>query len=108
MIDLDYLLGTNGGHMNVNGSAGRGTKSSFLLFINRLLLRRAQLEKISRPSAPNRLRVVPIILNVKGFDLFYIDRKSNRYQTEKHLGDWQVLGVDNPQPFQDVSLYAPE
>src|SRR5215469_11319113 len=31
-IDLDYLLGVNGGHLNVNGSAGRGTKSSLLLY----------------------------------------------------------------------------
>lgn len=108
MIDLDYLLGTNGGHMNVNGSAGRGTKSSFLLFINWLLLHRARLEKDSRPSGRDRLRVVPIILNVKGFDLFHIDRKSNRYQAEKHLADWQALGIENPQPFQDVSFYAPE
>src|SRR5579883_1295227 len=107
MIDLDYLLGTNGGHMNVNGSAGRGTKSSFLLFMNRLLLRRAQLEKASRPSDNSRLRIVPIILNVKGFDLFHIDRWSNRYQPEKHLADWVALGINNPQPFQSVSFYAP-
>jgi hypothetical protein len=40
-IDLDYLLGANGGHMNVNGAAGRGTKSSFLLHVNWLLLREA-------------------------------------------------------------------
>lgn len=108
MIDLDYLLGRNGGHMNVNGSAGRATKSSFLLFINRLLLRRAQIEKISRPSARDRLRIVPIILNVKGFDLFYIDQKSNRYDAEKDLADWVALGIDDPQPFQSVSFYAPE
>ncbi len=107
MIDLDYLLGTNGGHMNVNGSAGRGTKSSFLLYINWLLLYRARQEKQARPSAGDRLRVVPIILNVKGLDLFHIDRPSSRYRPE-HLRDWQALGIDNPQPFQNVSFYAPE
>src|SRR5690606_37021316 len=31
-IDMNYLIGVSGGHMNVNGVAGRGTKSSFLLF----------------------------------------------------------------------------
>jgi len=108
MIDMDYLLGTNGGHMNVNGSAGRGTKSSFLLYVNWLLLRRAWQEAQERPTAGNRLRVVPIILNVKGFDLFYIDRWSNRYRLEEHLADWQALGIDDPQPFQNVSFYAPE
>ncbi len=29
-IDLHYLLGENGGHLNVSGMAGVGTKSSFL------------------------------------------------------------------------------
>ena len=42
LIDLDYLLGANGGHLNVNGVAGRGTKSSFLLHVNYLLLRKAR------------------------------------------------------------------
>ncbi len=107
-IDLDYLLGTNGGHMNVNGSAGRGTKSSFLLFVIWLLLYKARLEARNRPSDKDRLRIVPIILNVKGFDLFYIDRKSNQYSDQKHLADWQALGITDPKPFEKVEFYAPQ
>ncbi|HEV2123471.1 MAG TPA: hypothetical protein VGW38_11945 [Chloroflexota bacterium] len=38
-IDLDYLLGENGGHMLVTGTSGRGSKSSFLLFVISMLLR---------------------------------------------------------------------
>jgi hypothetical protein len=105
-IDLDYLLGVNGGHMNVNGSAGRGTKSSLLLYINWLLLREARRQQAAGPSSETRLRIVPIILNVKNFDLFYIDRQSNRYNPDKHLADWQALGIENPAPFQHVSFYA--
>ena len=108
LIDLDYLLGTNGGHANVNGSAGRGTKSSFLMFLNSLLLRKAKREAADRPSANDRLRIVPIILNVKGFDLFYIDHASKRYHSEKHLADWQALGIEDPKPFQGVTFFAPE
>lgn len=107
-IDLDYLLGNNGGHMNVNGSAGRGTKSSFLLFVIRLLLYKARLETRGRSSDKNRLRIVPIILNVKGLDLFYIDRKSTRYDAQKHLSDWQALGVADPTPFENAVFYAPQ
>jgi uncharacterized protein len=107
-IDLDYLLGANGGHMNVNGAAGRGTKSSFLLTVNWLLLREARRQQIAAPSAPDRLRVVPIILNVKNFDLFFIDRASTRYNQAEHRADWQALGVDDPAPFHDVSFYAPQ
>lgn len=107
-IDLDYLLGANGGHMNVNGSAGRGTKSSFLLFIIWLLLNKARLEAKSRPSDKDRLRIVPIILNVKGLDLFYIDRKSTKYDEQKHLSDWKKLGIEDPKPFENATFYAPQ
>jgi uncharacterized protein len=108
VIDLDYLLGVNGGHMNVNGSAGRGTKSSFLLYVNWLLLDKARQEMEAHPSADETLQIVPIILNVKGFDLFHIDRRSNRYRPEAHLADWQAMGIDDPQPFQHVTFYAPQ
>jgi hypothetical protein len=105
-IDLDYLLGINGGHMNVNGSAGRGTKSSFLLHTNWLLLHKSRQEQRETPSSRHRLRIVPIILNVKNFDLFHIDRWSSRYDSQQHLADWQALGIDDPVPFQNVTFYA--
>jgi hypothetical protein len=108
VIDLDYLLGRNGGHMNVNGSAGRGTKSSYLLFINRLLLDEARRQERELPSANDRPRIVPIILNVKNFDLFYIDRWSAGYQPAAHLPDWQAVGVQQPTPFRNVSFIAPQ
>jgi uncharacterized protein len=108
VIDLDYLLGANGGHMNVNGVAGRGTKSSFLLFVIHQLLREARQRQRENPSSPNPMMVVPIILNVKGFDLFHIDKPSNKYDPRDHLVDWRALGVDDPRPFQNASFYAPQ
>lgn len=107
-IDLDYLLGANGGHLNVNGVAGRGTKSSLLLHFNYLLLREARRQQREKPGNPDRLRIVPIILNVKNFDLFHIDRPSKRYDPAKHLADWQALGIDDPAPFSNVTFYAPQ
>lgn len=107
-IDLDYLLGENGGHINVNGVAGRGTKSSFLLHLIHQLERKARQLANERRSDPDRLRVVPIILNVKNFDLFYIDRASTRFNAENHLADWITLGVNEPSPFQDVAFLAPQ
>ena len=107
-IDLDYLLGANGGHMNINGVAGRGTKSSFLLFTLNMLLREAERQKIEQPSQLDRLRVVPIILNVKAFDLFTIDQPNKNFNPDKHLSVWQALGVNHPQPFQNVQYFAPQ
>jgi uncharacterized protein len=106
LIDLDYLLGANGGHLNVNGSAGRGTKSSLLLHINYLLLQKAREQKRARPSDPNRLRIVPIILNVKNFDLFYIDKPNREYSPADHLTDWQAVGIEAPAPFEKVTYLA--
>ncbi len=107
-IDLDYLLGANGGHMNINGVAGRGTKSSFLLFTLYMLLQKAELQRQTSPSDPNRLRVVPIILNVKGFDLFTIDQPNKNFDPDEHLAAWNALGVTAPQPFQNVRYLAPQ
>src|SRR6516225_2048883 len=107
-IDLDYLLGANGGHLNVNGVAGRGTKSSLLLHVNYLLLREARRLQRALPGATDRLRVVPIILNVKNFDLFHIDRRSRRCDSARHAADWHELGIDDPAPFANVRYVAPQ
>ncbi len=104
-IDLDYLLGVNGGHLNVNGSAGRGTKSSLLMYMVRMLLDYARKQEVSSAS---RRQIVPSILNVKNFDLFYIDCPNKRFKPELHLADWQLLGVEQPAPFQKVSFFAPQ
>jgi hypothetical protein len=107
-IDLDYVLGANGGHINVTGVAGRGTKSSFLLHMNYLLLEEAKRQRRERPSDPDRLKVVPIILNVKNFDLFHIDRPSRRFDPAKFAGDWEKLGITEPSAFSHVRFLAPQ
>jgi DNA helicase HerA-like ATPase len=107
-IDLDYLLGENGGHLNVSGVAGRGTKSGFLLHVISLLLLLARRHQRERPADPGRLKVVPIILNVKNFDLFSIDRPSKRYDPARDGEPWRALGVDDPAPFADATFLAPQ
>ena len=107
-VDLGYLLGANGGHLNVTGVAGRGAKSSFLLHVNYLLLRKARREAADRPGDVRRLRVVPIILNVKGFDLFHIDRPNRHFEPARHAADWRQLGIDDPGPFAGARFYAPQ
>ena len=107
-IDAAYLLGANGGGLNVTGVAGRGTKSSFLLHVNYLLLREARRQAAERPGDPGRLRVVPVVLNVKNFDLFHIDRRNRHYDPAKHAAEWRELGVDDPGPFTGVRFVAPQ
>lgn len=109
-IDLDFLLGKNGGHLNVNGIAGLGTKSSLLMQLNWLLLREAERRFHAEPAKADRLQVVPIIFNVKNFDLFFIDRPSQEYRKQEltHRDDWRRLGVSDPGPFQQAKFFAPQ
>jgi hypothetical protein len=111
-IDLDYLLGENGGHLNVNGIAGLGAKTSFLLHVNALLLHEAERQiAVLGVSHPDRLQVVPVIFNVKNYDLFFIDHWGKQWEKEKAaaLPEWRdYLGIACPTPFQDVEFFAPE
>ena len=109
-IDLDFLLGKNGGHLNVNGIAGLGTKSTLLLTLNWLLLREARRQKEEKPGARDRLQVVPVIFNVKNFDLFFIDRwnKEFRKKETENRKDWKDSGVTDPAPFSKPQFFAPQ
>ena len=111
VIDLGYLLGENGGHLNVNGIAGLGAKSSFLLHVNYLLLREAAAQARKFPGVRDRLQVVSIIFNVKNYDLFFIDSWSKAWRTkETEAGaEWrEFTGVDRPAPFTKVQFFAPQ
>jgi len=109
-IDLAFLLGENGGHLNVNGIAGLGTKSTLLLTVNWLLLREAARQKAERPSDTRRLQIVPVIFNVKNFDLFFIDRWNREFKRgeAEHREEWKGLGIDDPAPFKRPALFAPQ
>jgi DNA helicase HerA-like ATPase len=100
-IDLYYLLGENGGHMNVSGMAGAGTKSSFLLAMLKLLSDHATKPKMKEP-----LFIVPIILNVKGEDLMWINHPNRNFNAGKHKIDWDALGI-KPEPFPGAEFFAP-
>jgi len=106
-IDLDYLLGANGGHLNVNGVAGRATKSAFLLHMIYLLLNESRRQRETRVPNSQRLKVVPIILNVKNFDLFHIDKPGKKFDPGRDGDEWRQLGIESPQPFRNVQWFAP-
>jgi uncharacterized protein len=100
VIDLDYLLGENGGHLNVNGMAGVGTKTTFILTIIKSLQEKAKTAK--QEGKP--LFIVPIILNVKAEDLMWLNRKNSRFNSQ-HEDEWNMLGIA-PEPFTDAEFYT--
>jgi hypothetical protein len=109
-IDLDFLLGKNGGHLNVNGIAGLGTKSTLLLHVTWLLLREAARQKADLPSDWTRLQIVPVVFNVNNYDLFFIDRWNKEFSRDEatNRDDWREMGVAEPRPFEQVQFFAPQ
>ncbi len=102
-IDLDYLLGSLGGHCNVNGTAGVATKSSFLT----ILLSQVLDELAARTAAGgSREQARAVILNVKGFDLFWLDHWSTAF-TEADAALWRHMGRPSPRPLQPT-FHAPQ
>lgn len=104
-IDTDYLLGSLGGHLNVSGIAGVGTKSSFLTIVLNQLLRWADSKRVESPEDPDRPEIKAVILNVKGFDLFWLTEYSREFSAED-LAIWQQMGWEEPKPMT-CDLLAP-
>ena len=105
-VDLDYVLGALGGHMNVTGIAGAGTKSSFLTIVLAQMLRHFDRLRRLRPNSPDNPRARAVIINVKGFDLFHLDRYSTAF-TSEDLDEWKLMGWDHPEPLA-CDYYAPQ
>lgn len=103
-LDLRDLNGDRAGHLNVTGQAGRGTKSSFLTVVVRALVDKARgLDDGNARRSPFFVR--PIIFNVKGNDLMYIDLP-NRYLTDEHRAQWQRMRIE-PRPFEGAEFHSP-
>jgi uncharacterized protein len=106
-LDQDFLLGAQAGHLNVNGAAGSGTKSSFLTVAARQTIDAVQARAKGAVGTGQAPRVKTFIFNVKGFDLFWLDRWSTKF-TEEDAAIWRDMGVARPDVFRSIGYYAPE
>lgn len=106
-LDEDFLLGAQSGHLNVNGAAGSGTKSSFLTLAAYQTINAVKAHAAGMVGTGRAPRIKCIIFNVKGFDLFSLDRWSTKF-TEDDLAVWQEMGVPRPDIFRNIAYYAPE
>ncbi|MBT9130219.1 MAG: hypothetical protein DDT42_00202 [candidate division WS2 bacterium] len=104
MVNLDYLDGTNGAHVNVNGITGVATKTSYLLFFIKSFLAECQKYNEAHPSG-DKMFINPIIFNLKGEDLMWLD-KENINLTPEVAREYEALNI-LPQPFERVGFYVP-
>ena len=95
-INLEFLDGTRGAHVNISGISGVATKTSYATFLLYSLFN----SKILGSEAVN---TKALIFNVKGEDLLFLDHSNVE---KRDLERYKKLGLD-PGPFPSVGIYAP-
>ncbi len=70
-LDLEFLDGSRGAHVNISGISGVATKTTYALFLLYALFH-------SPALGAYRTNTKAIIFNVKGEDLMWLDRATMR------------------------------
>jgi DNA helicase HerA-like ATPase len=97
-VNLEFLDGTRGAHVNISGVSGVATKTTYATFLLHSLF-------TSGVLGARAVNTKALIFNVKGEDLLFLDRPNlslNTDQRDKYL----PLGLP-ADPFRSVSIYAP-
>ncbi|MCD6449623.1 MAG: ATP-binding protein [Thermotogaceae bacterium] len=101
-IDLDYILGENGAHINISGQSGVASKTSYMTFLMRSLI----------DTLKGKVDPIFIVFNVKGQSLMFLDEVSRKWknslktaQGKRWLEMYKALGID-PKPFENIEFYA--
>ena len=97
-LDLDFLDGSRGAHVNVSGVSGVATKTTYALFLLYALFHSPLLGAAG-------VNTKAIVFNVKGEDLMWLD-KPNARLPEQAREDYERLGL-SVGAFASVGLWAP-
>src|ERR671919_955305 len=99
-LDIDFLDGSRGAHVNISGISGVATKTTYALF---LLYSLFHSEVLGRYRANTKA----IVFNVKGEDLLHLDRPNAKIETDTQArAQYATLGLPVG-PFESVGLWAP-
>jgi hypothetical protein len=106
-LHAQYLLGPEAGHLNITGTSGLASKTSFILFLLRSILQHYK----DDPRMMGEKGVCALLFNTKGGDLLYIDEEPDQSDPDACLTDldkklYHAAGVE-PKPFGDVRYFAP-
>jgi DNA helicase HerA-like ATPase len=97
-INLEFLDGNRGAHVNISGVSGVATKTTYASFLLYSLFHSGVLAGRERNTKA-------LIFNVKGEDLLFLDR-ANKALDKRHQETYRKLGLE-PGPFRSVELWAP-
>src|SRR5436190_8078073 len=84
-LDLEFLDGSRGAHVNISGVSGVATKTTYALFLLYALFH-------SEVLGSYRTNTKAIVFNVKGEDLMWLD-KPNARLSEADRRDYERLGL---------------
>ena len=97
-LNLEFLDGTRGAHVNISGVSGVATKTTYATF---LLYSLFHSDVLGAEAANTKA----LIFNVKGEDLLFLDH-ANVALPDDQVARYAALGLPAG-PFGSVALYAP-
>jgi DNA helicase HerA-like ATPase len=97
-VNLEFINGQRGAHVNISGVSGVATKTSYATFLLHSLFTSGVLGNRS-------VNTKALIFNVKGEDLLFLDHANSRLDDDQR-GRYQRLGLP-AEPFRSCSVYAP-
>ena len=97
-IDLDFLDGTKGAHVNISGISGVATKTSYATFLLYALFNSGVL-------GAEAANTKALVFNVKGEDLLFLDHANTQLDNDS-AATYAGLGLPAG-PFGDVGVLAP-
>ena len=97
-LNLDFVDGTRGAHVNISGISGVATKTSYATFLLYSLFESGVL-------GPEAVNTKALVFNVKGEDLLWLDRP-NRRLDDRQAARYARLGLP-VDAFPSVAFFAP-
>ncbi|HEV7525386.1 MAG TPA: ATP-binding protein, partial [Acidimicrobiia bacterium] len=97
-LNLDFLDGTRGAHVNISGISGVATKTTYATFLLYGLFHSGVLGTDATNSKA-------LVFNVNGEDLLFLDHENVKLSPEQSQ-KYRDLGL-MPGAFADVAVYAP-
>jgi DNA helicase HerA-like ATPase len=97
-LNLEFLDGTRGAHVNISGISGVATKTTFATFLLYSLFHSGVL-------GAEATNTKALVFNVKGEDLLFLDHPNTQLD-EAQVARYAALGL-TPGPFESVSVFAP-
>ncbi len=96
LADPEHLLGPESAHLNVSGTSGLATKTSYILFLLQSIFQKCS----------DREGVAGVLFNVKGGDLLFLDKEPLGEYPPEQRRLYELCGLE-PKPFRKVTYWAP-